>query len=229
MEGERIEHPAFGMVSLGRVNGHTRLHNSDINHLNWISLKVSTATKKRGLHSDWHHANRTLIEVWLSPVQLSEALFNMNTSGVPCTLHRYFDTDGSMVEPDLNTMPRNDVLDQFTEESSEMLEETVGLVQEVSAKLDSICESKGVRKSEIKALKKMLDKAKQHLVSNLSFVEKQFNKAMERKVMQGKAELEAYVENKLRSIGLEAAQKDAKKMFGEPEGEQKKLSGKSKK
>lgn len=226
--GERFDHPAYGMITLGRVQGSTRLHNSDIKHLNFIHLTISTAHMNRNLHRDWHHADDTIVEVWLSPVQLSEALFNMNSEGVPCTLRYYRDPDAKLVQADINSMPRFELLTQFEQETNEMLEEAMENVAEASAKLDAMMESKGAKKSDIRELKAKLDKAHQHMKSNLAFIEKSFREAMEEKVMQAKAELDGFMENKLRALGMEALQEDAKKMFSEAAGSpEKQIEGKT--
>jgi len=220
------KHPAYGTVSLGRISGNTRLFGSDIKHLNWVHLTIKTAKLRRDLHRDWIHGEDEIIEVWLSPVQLAEAMFSMNHGdGVPCTLRYYRNKKGKLEQPDIDSMPKAADADTFKEEAKEMLAESVQYMKDVSKKLDEMIEAKGAKKSDIKELKAKVDKAKQHLVSNLPFTEESFAEALDQKTMRAKAEVEAFAESKLRALGLEAAQAEAKKMFSGSKEEVKEIEG----
>ncbi len=206
------QHEAFGMISLVRVSGQTRLFQSEIKHQNWISLTISTASKCRDLSRDWVMPDKELIEVWLSPVQLAEALFNINTTGVPCTLRRYNIEGG--VQADITSMPQVDMRKLFEKEVKEQIANSMNRLSKVVEKLDEMIETKSAKRSEIKGLKDDLDTAISHFHSNIPFVEKQFTEAIEDTVMRAKAEIEAYLEEKVRSTGLQALESEAKKMLG---------------
>ena len=218
--GERFEHPAYGMISFSRVQGGgTRLHNSDIRHQSYIHLIISKSSLTRDLHSDWHGSGEELVEVWLSPVQLSEALFNMNSTGVPCTLRRYRDATG-LVTADVETMPDFNLVTQFKKEANETLANSLAQLDEISKKLEKMVNSKTTKKSDIKELKFKAEIAVSHLKANIPFVEKCFAESMENRTMMAKAEIEAYLESKIRSVGLEALQGEARKMLEGPTKEQ---------
>ena len=86
--GKETKHPAFGVIGVGRVSGHTRLFGSDFTHHNYISLRISTAKTiesygvKTSVHSD-----EQIVEVCLSEVQFARMITSLNMGeGTPCTL-----------------------------------------------------------------------------------------------------------------------------------------------
>ena len=77
------------MISVHRTNSTgTHLVGSDIEHQQFITLKISTANYERTLKNDWFFPDRNLIEISMSLSQWAEFISSPNTSGVPCTLER---------------------------------------------------------------------------------------------------------------------------------------------
>ena len=82
-------HESQVQVSFSRVtcSGPVAFYGSDVKVNNWIQLKVSTSEKRRNLSNDWYFADKTILEIRLSPNQFSELLTTMNVGeGVPATL-----------------------------------------------------------------------------------------------------------------------------------------------
>jgi hypothetical protein len=90
MEDEKkYEHESFGMLQISRTDcggAGMSLFGSSVKHNHIITLRVHKAEKCRHIHQDWYHSRDCLVEIYLSPLQFVDAMTNMNTMGVPCTL-----------------------------------------------------------------------------------------------------------------------------------------------
>ena len=82
---DREEHESYGLVGVSRISGSDRnLFGSSIRHKNTMMLRVKRANKERHLNRDWYHANETIVEVEMSPVQYAEMISSPNVGeGIP--------------------------------------------------------------------------------------------------------------------------------------------------
>lgn len=94
-------HPAFGMVTVNRTtsSGGVSLFDSEITHQHFVSLRISTATRKRDLSRDWIHPRNPIIEIAMSETQWGALVSSVGSSGVPVTL------DWTREEGDLPDIP----------------------------------------------------------------------------------------------------------------------------
>ena len=96
---ENLEkHESYGKISIHRIqNGNAqRLFGSDVKHHNTIQIEIKQCSVDRHLNEEWYYGENILAEIELSPVQFAEAITNMNTEGVPCTI-RYI--NGKNITP----------------------------------------------------------------------------------------------------------------------------------
>lgn len=201
MKGIQFEHESYGMIDISRTSGGARtLFGSDVKHSNTIRLKIKNADYTRGLNSDWFHGKDTLIEIEMSPVQFAEAITNMNTSGVPCTI-RYFNNEMMSDCPSLNKK------EMFRKEFNEDITEVNDKISELIEEVQSIIENKKpINKSDKEKLSNGLYRIQQQLNANMPFVAQCFDEQMEKSVAHSKAEVEAYIAHKINSLGLKALQ-----------------------
>jgi len=207
--GSRYEDPAFAMVGLSRVT-HThfgddsgprgaRLFGSDVDHQHFITLRISPAAVDHHLNQDWFHSDGTpFIEVALSNTQFADLLTSFNAGeGVPCTvLHR----DGKSYKmPDVPTKS-----EQFREDLSEDLKDVLKDLREVEKEiLEAVNGEKAIGKTQQKELLSKLRGFSKLVDDHLPFMAKQFQTYTDRTVNEAKANVEAYVDHTVRTLGLE--------------------------
>ena len=190
----------MGMVSWSRGFGSSRpMFGTEIRVSNPVTLTVSHAEQKRDLSRDYYFPRKQIVEVEMSPVQWAEFLTSGNTSGVPCTI-RYLDGE-RMSEPD-----DSEIRQKYDEEINESFGDFSKIEDTIKSALNS---GKPMGKRE---LEKLLNQV--HLaVANTDFVKKSFREDMDKIVSKAKAEFNAYVENRIYQIGIEAVSSDSVKFL----------------
>ena len=182
-------HPAFGMIGASRVSGRAVLFDSDVEHDHFVILRVSRATRKRDLHRDWIPGGRKeLNEVAMSEAQWASMVSSMNTSGVPCTI-QYTEKDGTVPGLDFESrldLTHREVRDKTREALAEVLE-AFEAVKEKPTKAN-------IRDLEIRMA---------NLPGSMQFAAKSLTEHAENVVQKSRADIEAFVINKARQVGLD--------------------------
>lgn len=198
----RFEDKSYGMLDISRCqiggNG-KKLFGSDVRHNNVISLSIKQGYYDRGLNNDWFYGNEELIRIDLSPVQFAEAITNLNTNGVPCTIVRY---NGESI----NTVPELDNKKEvFRQEFNSDIKGIVDIIGTLTSEIDSIINNKKtMTKADKESIQNGLNKINMQLKSNIPFLVKCFDEQIEKSVSHSKSEVEAYIQNKINSLGLQA-------------------------
>ena len=193
-------HESFGMVQFSRNTGtNHKLYGSSITHSNTITLSVSGGSVKRDLYREWYMPEKQIVEIELSETQFAELITSMNMgSGVPCTILRH---EGKRME----NPPFENQRMLFENEFKEKVKEVGIDLEALSSELEKLVEKKA-SKTEFKALISKISKVSQEVNSNLPFVQKSFNEAMDKTVSEAKGEVEAFVLNKVTSLGIKSLQ-----------------------
>lgn len=197
-----VKHPAFGLISAGRVSGNQNLFMVDYPQDHYIRLTISNASLRREYSNDYTYEEGSIAEVYLSEVQWARLLSSMNSQGVPCTLRRYWSKEG-FVAPD---MPDTHVgkKETFIKEVQETADDAAKSLADAIAAVNAALEGKTIKKGDMEIIKEHLRKAKQELDANLPFVVKQAEEAIETAVEAGKAEISAHAEFALVKVGERA-------------------------
>jgi HAMP domain-containing protein len=199
MEKTKEKHPAYGMISISRVQSNgTILFGSRIKHNDYIQLDIHSAEKSRDAYSEHYFPRNTLISVNLSAAQFANMLVKSNTSGVPCTIE-YIKDEGRITPlqklDSLKTEIENDTAEQLQK------------IQSAAKQLSQI-DFKGVinkaKKDEIKSLINQLNNG---INSNLDFLfERQISK-LEKVGSEIIAEAEARITSLVHETGVNALKK----------------------
>lgn len=198
-------HPAFGMISAGRVSigggpgSGSVLFQSDIKHGHTVRITISRATRKRDLNHDWVHSGQELIEVELSEAQWASFVSSMNTSGVPCTLRR---TENDVFVPGLEYQPR---LAESMGEVKDAAVKAFGGIREAMQAYEKAIEEKAGAKT-IKEARRKLHYAIEHSGANMHFAAKSLVEHTENVVQKARADIEAMVFQEAARLGLEPGQ-----------------------
>lgn len=201
-ENERIAHPSFGLVSFSRtsIGGKgVELFGSSIVHNETIRLQIKPATIKRSLNRDWYgQEGKPFVEVEMSYAQFAEAITSMNMgSGVPVTV-RYLNGE-EIPEPTLENKRI-----QFENEVKEKMKNLNERMNDLTVQAKDILENKKtVSKGDRETILHELAMVQQEIHANMPFIMKMFNEQMDKSVSEAKAEVEAFTQNKLLSLGVE--------------------------
>ena len=179
-------HPAFGMITWhrGRATPGVTLFGSDIPHNEYIVVSISTASRKRDLHHDWIHPEKTVIEVEMSLAQFAAFMTSGNTSGVSTTIGWHA---GEV--PGLKPESR---LAQTTKEAREAADHAFAHIKEANDALAEVISRKHTMK-ELRAAVRNVDLAVSGAGSNVEFAAKSLTEHTEHVVQTAKADIEAYV------------------------------------
>jgi hypothetical protein len=204
----RTEHESFGMAGFSRSTsgGGVPLFGSSIKHSNTITFTVRHAEVDRHLEQDWYHATSRLpiVEIEMSQSQFAEMITSMNMGdGIPVTL-RY--VNGKRMEE----CPHESKVQQHSNEFKQRMKEFSERLGQYGKDLYSLIEKRLPQKDQT-AVKNIVDQIVQEVESNIPFYEKQFIRQMEKTQTEAKAEIEAFVNNKIHSAGLTSLLGEASK------------------
>lgn len=204
-----VRHPAYAQISASRVSGGTHLYGSDFSHQHYVTIRICESSLRRNLSRDWPQGSIAagFVEVDLSEAQWAEFVSSMNFgSGVQCTLRRRENRE----IPGLPVPRRRD--DQFRDEVRETMVDSLAHLDKLSAAIDEMKASEK-QKNELRGHLRM---ARQELLSEIPFVEKQFAEHMETTVQKAKIEINAYGTHMLIKTGIAQLERpeDAQKLLG---------------
>lgn len=193
-------HESFRLIQISRMQCTPSMNvfGSSVKTGNPIALRIKRAKRYRGLHRHTYHSKEQLIEVYMSPAQFADAITSLNAgSGTPVTLHRVY---GKIMEscPDIDQ--RQIFHKEFEQDVADASKNLTNLLRQAEEILGKTGTVKAKDKKELLGRIKMVE---QDIRANMPFVHEQFNRAMDKTTSEAKAEVEAFVENKIRTIGIE--------------------------
>lgn len=200
---KKTEHESFGMVGLSRTSGQATLFGSSVSHQQYITLTISTAHHVRtDLHEDRIRANKEIIQIAMSNVQLGDMLTNMNVGdGVPCTIQRMF-IDGKYRS--MEDCPNTTKGEEYVEEFAEKLKALTGMLHDIQAAADAMEQKPTVTKADRRELSSKIGLAIQDIESNMPFILSMFNEKVEQVISEAKGEIEAFRASRMMTAGMKA-------------------------
>jgi hypothetical protein len=195
MENEKITHDSFGMVEWRRVTGRVNdLFATSIEHDNFVVITIHKAAINRDLNKDWIFSREIVTEIELSPIQFSEFITSPNIgNGVPCTL-RITQEKGI-----IKGLPIDSKRKQFEQE----FEQECLNVGSNFKELNTTIENMDITKKKKEELQGKLYSISRIITDYMPFLQKSFNEQVDNTVIEAKHTIEAYVENKIRQVGIE--------------------------
>lgn len=206
-EEKTYKHESYGMLGFNRATGSSRnLFGSSISHNNTIIMRVKTASVDRKLNCDWYHGEKQLIEIEMSYTQFVEAITHMNSGdGVPITLRRVY---GKSMEDTPFISKRKEFEDEIKQNVKEVNVKAKKLISEIN----DVFQSSGISKKNKDKILNALQQLNQEIESNMPYLQTCFNEQMDKTVTEAKGEIEAFVQERVMSLGIEAL-KDEFKML----------------
>lgn len=194
-------HPAYGLVGFTRTfaSGKHPLFGSSIEHSNSVRLTIKRASVSRNLNSDHFFSEGNLIEVEMSQAQFAECITSMNVGeGTPCTI-RFIAGEGEI--PNIES---KNTAENFSNEFNSHIENNCLSAKKLFSEMQELFETKkSIGKGDRDELLKKFSRLIMEMDDNSKFISTQFDRQMNKTVSEAKAEVEAFVQNKLNSIALQ--------------------------
>lgn len=198
-------HESYGMVGCSRITGgESNLFGSSVRHHNCVRLRICRASVERDLKTNWFHDEGRMIEVDLSPTQFADMITAMNVgSGVPCTIRSIF-VPTELNNKSMAPCPSYDQRKVFEDDFAKDIEQINSDALSALEKAQKILDAPTIKAADRKELLALLERIQRDLKHNLRFVNEQFTEAMDKTVSEAKGEVEAFVQNKIVSLGIES-------------------------
>lgn len=200
--GERIKHPSFANIYVGRsqCSGKVALFGSSIKHHDIITLRISPAYMDRDLNYDRYYAENTpYIEIDMSQSQFAEAITSLNMgAGVPVTLRRL---NGEYIEQ----CPFVDKREQFSNEFRDEMNELSRKLRETTEEVEELIQNKRTfTKADKEKILSTLHAVSMQISSNYPYMYSMFNEQMDKTVTEAKAEIESHLQARMEDVALKA-------------------------
>lgn len=198
---QRIDHPAFGQISVSRVTaggGGINLYDSDFGHNEIVSVEIKHSQLNRGLSRDWHHPREHIVQLYMSAAQWATFVSSFNSGGgVPCTLNW---------EKGIGEIPGIPAIERSESYKHDMRNTTKEAVERLD-KLKATIEGMALPKKKTEELLSQLRMAHMSVSSSITFVQDQFDEHIETTIEKSKVEVENYLTSRIQRAGLAALQK----------------------
>lgn len=183
------ESSRYGMIQVHRTNSTgSHLVGSNIEHQQYITLKISKAIYERNLKNDWWFDRDNIIEVSMTLSQWAEFISSPNTSGVPCTLDRI---QGKCLWEE-EEVPFVDQVKLHQTEYKRHWANNVKEMKELIWNLSQSFENKESRKTQRELIHE-LEMLINNFLPNEKFAINEFDEHIEKTVNQAKTELSNYL------------------------------------
>ncbi len=203
--GERLDHPAFGMMSVSKMGvGKMQLFGSELKHREAVRVQIHDAYTVRDLSKNWNHTGKLLASFYMSEAQWAALMSSHNRQGVPVTFEYKAVEDAGLQECPEIEMPE-DMSSNFKKEMKDKADKAMAGINDLVESLKG-CVSGDLRLSK-KTMESMLMQAEllqKNIPSNMAYVMGQFEEAMQDTVESGKLEFEAHVTRHVQELGIEA-------------------------
>lgn len=185
----------------GDIRSGCNLFASSIVHRETVCLQIKRATKRRHLNRDWYHGREELISIRMSPSQFADLITLQNIGdGHPVTLE-YFNGKHMSECPEENERLR------LESEFESHCKEVMGDAKALADRAMEILGGRGTMKvEERKELAEVIGKLCSQITSTVPFIQSSFNEAIDKTASAAKAEVDAFIERKIHSVGLESIQ-----------------------
>ena len=195
----RERHESYGRISLHRTTGNIAkpLFGTDMIHRNTIRLEIHSAEFKRAINEDYYTDKDKIIELEMSEVQFAELITGVGTSGVPCTLVY---KDGHYLEE----CPFKNKTDTLKEELGTEIRDIAKLTKTLSTDIvDKLKNKKTLSKADKDEIIQLIGRLNRGLSSELDYILERCQEQLTNMTLQAKGEVEAYINSKVRQLGLE--------------------------
>lgn len=194
----RLYQPSFGMLNITRgvCNKPMNLFGNSIKQHSYIEIRISKAEMYRNLNRDDIFEKETIISINMSPSQFADAITSLNSGGTPCTIAF---VEGHEVKPPVLESQRV----MFDKEFEDKMAQVASDISPFYEAIQKILSKPNIGKHDRENILKEIDMLKMQIEKNIPFMKEQFTEQMNQTVNEAKAEVDAFIEHKLKHLGLE--------------------------
>lgn len=209
---KEIRQPSFGVINISRgvCSEKMNLFGSSIQQRTFMRIDISKAVLVRQIGRDWIMSDHgvPIISVYLSPSQFADAITSLNQGeGTPCTISFM---DGHEIKEPILESKRV----QFDNEFEDKMKEVSSPINEFYTKIEAILSKPSIGKHDKELILKQLDQLKMQIEDNVPFIKRQFTEQMDETVVEAKNEILNFLEDRIKTLGLEAHKKEIQKALG---------------
>lgn len=189
------QHPAWVLIGASRVSSSPPgavLFDSDIRHHHYVIVTLMRAERRRDLNHDWKTGRSYLFEIAMSEAQWASFVSSMNAGdGVPATLLLDATRDGDPHVPGMPYEPRLQV-------SMDEVHDAASRAQEKVAEAFAAYKEKKTADNL-----RTLESAIRNMTANIDYAAESLSEHAENVVQRARADIEAFVVEKARRVGLD--------------------------
>lgn len=190
-----VTHPAFGQITVSRIQGSRALYGSDFEHHTYVRITVYKSELTRHLSKDWPHQREQLMSVDMSEAQWATFVSSFGSgSGVQCTLERFNGVG-------IPEFPLRDEGQEYKIEQDKALQTALDNLKELKATIEANVQ--GLTKVKQAELLKNVNMSIRKLSDSLPFIANSFSEHMEERVEKARVEIHAYLGETVKRAGLE--------------------------
>jgi hypothetical protein len=162
---EKFNHPSFGKISISKSqsSGNMRFYGTDLPQSTFYTLRIHSSSLEKSVHRDYYSDEKSIIEVRLTPLQFSEMITTMNTTGTPCTIAY---RDGKKVEELPKILSSKEfILNEFEETTKTVRNSFREIENEINSILNKLPKKdQELLKSKIWSMGKQIDDVMPYLL-----------------------------------------------------------------
>lgn len=197
-------HPAYAQLTVHRQSGGWgNLYGSAIKHQDTICIEVHKSSKISSEYSErYYSGGLPLISIRMSNSQFAQAITTLNQgSGTPVTLESFH----GKVMPNCEEIT---VSERANDNLKKKLKDFTKKISKGQTRVEEIMNKKGgILKGERKEIKNIFFFLMQDLNSNMPFLHQCMTEAYDKTSTAAKADIEAFYDNAIRRMGIEAVDK----------------------
>lgn len=194
-----MTHPAFGQITVSRIQGRRALYGSDFEHHSFVRITVHKSELYRNLSHDRPYPTKEVVSIDMSEAQWATHVSSFGSgTGVQCTLARVIG-EGAIPE-----FPLRDEGQEFKIEQDKALQEALDNLKALRATIEENVQ--GLSKAKQADLLRNVDQSIRKLSDSMPFIADSFAEHMENRVEKAKVEIHAHLGESVRRAGLKALQ-----------------------
>jgi hypothetical protein len=202
-------HPSYGIIGISRVQGRSVLFGSEVQHMHFISLTISEASRHVNTPREFLMADRKLIRIEMTDSQFAQMITSPNQGdGVACTIDCFAGDDGQPWLTNYGGRPSPPQPEHYTKRYKDAMGKRADLISDglktAKEKADRLFSGEDKpTKANLKELSDSLRMAQMNLDQNLPYVMEEMEEGVEKRMAAAVSEFESYVAFSLQAKGLE--------------------------
>lgn len=200
----RIDHPAYGIVKLGRIQGGDKeMFGSDLRHGTRVRLTVHQAHEERHLNNSNFDSDGALIDLEFTESQWARFVSSHGLgAGTPCTLLRYVHREDGKYHPVVEIEGQDNLKKKAGREFAARIRGTQEKGAKALSAIDELLVKGKAGKGDLLELRATIEQSLARFSSDAEYATDMFQEQVEELVESGKLELEAHINQTATRLGM---------------------------